>query len=63
MVFSHWAGDRCVAATPVRIDQLGELAELTVSALARSVEPEPWAAPDPADIIAGDLGTHVERSA
>ena len=63
MVFSHWDGDHCVAATPVRIDQLGELAELTVAALANSIEPEPWAAPDPASIIASEIGAPVERTA
>src|SRR3712207_8277248 len=38
MVFSHWRGAECVAATPVRISELGELAELVVSAYTRSEE-------------------------
>lgn len=38
MVFSHWSGNRCVAATPVRVSDVGELAELTVTALARAID-------------------------
>jgi hypothetical protein len=66
IVFSHWEGDHCVAATPVRIDDIGELAELTVSALANSIagpaEPElaQWAAPHPDDLI---LTTPLARPA
>lgn len=56
MVFSQWDGDRCVAATPVRVDQLGELAELVVSAFARSANPGcvAWPAPTGADVVALD---------
>lgn len=56
MVFSHWDGDRCVAATPVRVDQLGEVAELVVSAVVRSsaAVAAAWPAPDPADVVALD---------
>ncbi len=56
MVFSQWDGDRCVAATPVRVDQLGELAELVVSAFVRSADPvtEAWPAPVGADVVALD---------
>lgn len=28
VVFSHWRGDTCIAATPVRVTELGELASL-----------------------------------
>lgn len=52
IVFSHWQGDHCVAATPVRISDLGELAELTVAALASSTRQSPWPAPDPLELIA-----------
>lgn len=51
MVFSHWDGERCVAATPVRVADLGELAELAVSAFTRT-GPQPWPAPHPGDVIA-----------
>lgn len=33
VVFSHWDGDRCVAATPVRAADLEELASLVQAAL------------------------------
>jgi hypothetical protein len=34
IVFSHWDGERCVAATPIRVSDIAELAELVVSAMA-----------------------------
>jgi hypothetical protein len=36
-VFSHWNGKECVAATPVRIADMGEMASLVVTALGHSV--------------------------
>ena len=54
-VFSHWVGDTCHTATPVRVAELGELASMTVAALARRAEVNSpktataWPAPDPAD--------------
>lgn len=61
MVVSHWDGPRCVAATPVRVDQLGELAELVVTAFARSGSPsgdewpvDVWPAPVADDIVSLD---------
>ena len=57
MVFSQWDGDRCVAATPVKVDQLGELAELVVTAFTRSAvqPPAAWPAPVGADVVALEL--------
>ncbi len=54
MVFSQWDGDHCVAATPVKVDQLGELAELVVTAFTRpAAQPgEAWPAPMGADVVA-----------
>lgn len=56
MVFSHWQGERCVAATPVRVSDIAELAELTVTALAASVRDAAatWPAPHPADCVIPD---------
>lgn len=56
MVFSHWSGDRCVAATPVRVSDIAELAELTVTALATSVREaaHTWPSPHPADCVFPD---------
>lgn len=33
VVFSHWQGERCVAATPVKVTDTAELATLLVEAL------------------------------
>ncbi len=56
IVISHWQGDRCVAATPVRVDEAGELAELLVAALADGVESgaaeTPWSPPAPESRVA-----------
>lgn len=41
IVFSHWEGDHCVAATPVRVSDIAELAELTVTALASTLPAPP----------------------
>jgi hypothetical protein len=53
MVFSHWQGAECIAATPVRIDELGELAELIVCAYTRTIEAgrTEWPAPNAADVV------------
>jgi len=37
IVFSHWSGNTCVAATPVRISDTPELAELLGAAIAHAV--------------------------
>lgn len=65
IVFSHWEGDHCVAATPVRVSDIAELAELTVAALASTMpappldeEPAPesaWPAPDSSTVVLIDL--------
>ena len=52
VVFSHWSGDTCTTATPVRVDETGDLATLLVTALAqRAAAAAPtahaWPAPDP----------------
>lgn len=63
MVFSHWEGDQCVAATPVRVSDIAELAELTVTALTRSLTraSTEWSPPCAADRVAISLG--LERPA
>ena len=56
IVISHWRGAECVAATPVRVDDAGELTELLVAALADGVEagsPDtPWSPPTPESRVA-----------
>ena len=62
VVFSHWQGDHCVAATPVRVSDLAELAEPTALALARTVvKSSVWDPPSADDVVV--LDGHVERSA
>ena len=53
MVFSHWDGDHCIAATPVRVGEIAELAELVVSALATDVRRAAgtWPAPHAVDRV------------
>ena len=64
MVFSHWDGDHCIAATPVRVAELAELAELTARALAsRSGDDRPaWPAPDQSDLVVPAAGLMVPAS-
>jgi hypothetical protein len=61
IVFSHWQGARCDAATPVRTADLGELASLIVDAFARSVS-EPvrtWPPPSSDDLVVPAAGLSV----
>lgn len=61
-VFSSWHGDTCASATPVRVDELGELATLIVTALADRVDAaRAWPPPSPDSIVA--TGPVSERSA
>jgi len=61
MVFSHWDGDHCIAATPVRVADLAELAELIAGALAsRSGDDRPvWPAPDQSELVVPAAGLMV----
>lgn len=61
MVFSHWDGDHCVAATPVRVADLAELAELIAGALASSdsTERPVWPAPDKSELVVPAAGLVV----
>lgn len=52
VVFSHWSGDTCTTATPVRIDELGGLATMLVTAISQPIavaapKSAPWPAPEP----------------
>lgn len=57
LVFSHWEGDHCVAATPVRAADLEELTSLTVEARAsaRQVTAD-WPAPTAGDLVVPATG-------
>ncbi|HUS41872.1 MAG: hypothetical protein WBL31_15020 [Ilumatobacteraceae bacterium] len=45
IVFSHWDGDHCVAATPVRITDIEELASLISQAAAHGTTASAWPPP------------------
>ncbi len=45
IVFSHWDGDHCVAATPVRITDIAELASLISRAAAHRALAPAWPPP------------------
>lgn len=61
MVFSHWDGDHCIAATPVRVSDIAELAELTADARASSPSDDrpAWPAPDPSELVVPAAGLRV----
>ncbi|MEM9516930.1 MAG: hypothetical protein AAGA42_18935 [Actinomycetota bacterium] len=56
MVFSHWDGADCIAATPVRVTDLGELVSLVTTAFVDAVDDhirpgELWAPPLAAAVV------------
>jgi hypothetical protein len=57
IVFSQWEGDRCIAATPVRVADIGELVELTVTAFTQTMRDlrTVWDPPHADELVAGDL--------
>jgi len=60
MVFSHWDGGRCVAATPVRVADVTELASLTAAALGLDpVVATGWPAPAPETLVVPAAGLTV----
>ncbi len=48
LVFSHWQGANCLAATPVRVADIEELAQLSAAAVARQATRTVAAWPPPA---------------
>lgn len=56
VVFSHWQGARCVAATPVRVADLGELRGLLAVATSAG---SAWPAPDPETLVVPADGFRV----
>ena len=55
VVFSHWQGDQCTAAMPVRVNELGDLTSLLVGALSAEMQAAPaaWAPPLPRSCVRG----------
>ena len=66
IVFSHWDGDHCVAATPVRITDIGELASLISQAAAHGTTASAWPPPAANTLVVPATGLTVppaQRSA
>ncbi len=59
IVFSHWDGDHCVAATPVRITDIGELASLISQAAAHGITASTWPPPAPNTLVVPATGLTV----
>ncbi len=57
LVFSSWERDTCTSATPVRVDELGELATLIVTALGDRLSriTSAWPAPAPGAMASTEL--------
>ncbi len=59
IVFSHWDGDRCVAATPVRITDIGELSALVSQAASQELDASAWPPPAPQTLVVPASGLTV----
>ena len=59
IVFSHWDGDHCVAATPVRITDIAELASLIGQAVGRGTIASAWPPPAPETLVVPASGLRV----
>ena len=59
IVFSHWDGDHCVAATPVRISDIGELASLISQAATPGTASPAWPPPAPHSLVVPATGLTV----
>lgn len=59
IVFSHWDGDRCVAATPVRITDIDELAALISQAAAHGTRAPAWPPPAANTLVVPATGLTV----
>jgi hypothetical protein len=59
IVFSHWDGDHCVAATPVRVTDIGDLASLLSQAAARGITPSAWPPPAASTLVVPAAGLTV----
>ena len=59
IVFSHWDGDHCVAATPVRITDIAELASLMTRAVGRETTASAWPPPAPETLVVPASGLRL----
>ncbi|HSP28980.1 MAG TPA: hypothetical protein VLN74_10570 [Ilumatobacteraceae bacterium] len=59
IVFSHWDGDHCVAATPVRITDVAELASLIARAVGPGADRSTWPPPAPETLVVPASGLRI----
>lgn len=59
IVFSHWDGDQCVAATPVRVTDIEELASLISRAAAHGTTASAWPPPTANTLVVPATGLAV----
>jgi hypothetical protein len=59
IVFSHWDGDHCVAATPVRITDIEELASLITQAAAHGTTAAAWPPPTANTLVVPATGLTI----
>ena len=59
IVFSHWDGDHCVAATPVRVTDVGQLASLISQAAAHGTMASAWPPPAANTLVVPATGLPV----
>ena len=59
VVFSHWDGDHCVAATPVRVTDIGDLASLISQAAAHGTTASAWPPPAANTLVVPATGLTV----
>ena len=63
VVFSHWQGATCLAATPVRVADIEELAQLTAAAVAQHATRlwPVWPPPEPHTLVVPAEGLVVPQ--
>lgn len=63
LVFSHWQGATCLAATPVRVADLAELAQLTAAAVGQhaTLAWPAWPPPEPDTLVVPAAGLRVPQ--
>ena len=62
IVFSHWNGDHCVAATPVRVADIAELARLISEAAGQETSRGAWPQPSPDTLVVPASGLTVPQA-
>ena len=59
IVFSHWDGDRCIAATPVRVTDIAELASLIARTVGDVSNAPAWPPPARETLVVPAVGLKI----